>query len=127
MQLQQPLTLLHVALAPRQVLRVPGVDQIDLEPAAVQDVIERQPIHPGRLQGNGRHAAVLEPIGEPMQVGRKAVKPAHGIGIAIGPDGHVVGAVADVDARGVGMDHVESRIRGPQAARQLSTLLAIQP
>jgi hypothetical protein len=46
-QLQQPLALLHVRLAPRQVLRVAGVDQIDLEPAGVEDVVERQPIHAG--------------------------------------------------------------------------------
>jgi hypothetical protein len=70
---------------------------------------------------------VLEPIGEPMQIGRKTVKPAHGIGIPIRPDGDVVGAVADVDPRGVGMEDVEARIVGPQAARQLASLLTIQP
>jgi len=126
-QLQQPLALLHVTLAPGQVLRMSGVDQIDLEPAALQDVVERQPIHPGRLQGDGRHPAVLEPIGEPMQIGRKTVKPAHGIGIPIRSDGDVVGAVADVDPRGVGMEDVEARIVGPQAAGQLASLLTIQP
>jgi hypothetical protein len=125
-QFQQPLALLHVALAPRQIFRVPGVDQIDLEAARRQDLVDRNPIDAGRLQGDGGNPALLKPLGEAVQVGRKAVKPAYGIGIPIGPNGDVMGAVADVDARGVGMDHVEPRIVGPQAASQLASLLPIQ-
>jgi hypothetical protein len=105
---------------------VPGVDQIDLEPAGVEDVVERQPIHAGRLQRDGGHPTLLEPIGEPMEIGRKTLKSTHGMRIAVGPDGDVMDAVADVNARGVRMDEVESGTRGPESARERVALFAVQ-
>jgi hypothetical protein len=62
-----------------------------------------------------------------MQIGREAVKPADGIGVAIGSNGHVMRAVADVDPRGVGVHHLESGIGGLQATGQLSAWLPAQP
>jgi len=106
---------------------VAGVDQIDVEPAGVEDVVERQPIHAGRLQRNGGHPTLREPIGEPMQIGRKTLKPAHWLRIAIGPNGDVMDAVADVNASRVRMDDVESGIGGLQSARKLFALLAVRP
>jgi hypothetical protein len=62
-----------------------------------------------------------------MQIGRKTLKPTHGLRIAIGPDGDVMDAVADVNARGVRMDDVESGIWGLQLARKLVAVLPVEP
>ena len=113
-QLQQPLALLHVALAPGQILRVAGVDQIDLESAGVEDLVQRHPIDAGRLHRDRRHAALLEPVGQPMQVGRETLEPAHRIGVAIRSDGDVVGAVATSMPAALGWTR-PVRVRGLQS------------
>jgi len=41
--------LLHVALAPGEILGVPGVHQVDLKAPRVEDFIQRNPVDAGRL------------------------------------------------------------------------------
>ena len=48
-ELGQPGRVGDVALAARQVLDVPGVDQHDLEPGVLKEVVERLPVVPGGL------------------------------------------------------------------------------
>jgi hypothetical protein len=125
-ELQQPLALLHVALAPGKILGVARVHQIDLKASRVEDLVQRDPIDAGRLHRDGGHAAVLEPVREPMQVRRETVKPADRVGISIRPDRDVMRAVADVDARGVRMHHLQARVRDPEPTGQLFSLFPIQ-
>jgi hypothetical protein len=106
---------------------VPRVHQVHLKAARVQDLVQRNPIDAGGLHGDGRDPTVLEPVGEAMEIGGEAVKSSHRCGVAIGPHGDVVRAVAHVDARGVGMHHGESGIDRLQAAGERSALLAGQP
>ena len=47
-QLLQPLTVLHVALAPRHVLHLAGVNQPNLQPALLKNFKYWNPIDPGR-------------------------------------------------------------------------------
>ena len=110
----------------RQILRVPGVDEVHVEPARVEDLVERDPVDAGRLHGDGRDATLLEPIRETIEISGKAVKPSHRLRIAIGSDGDVMGAVAHIDPRGVRMHHVETGISGLQAAPELFALLTVQ-
>ena len=105
---------------------MPRVHQIDLKAPSVEDLVERHPIDAGRLHRDGGHAAVLQPVREPMQVGGETVKPADRVGIPIRPDRDVMRAVADVDARGVGMHHLQARVLGPEPPGQLFSLLPIQ-
>ena len=58
-ELQQPLALLHVALAPGEILGVPRVHQIDLEAPRVEDLVQRNPVDAGRLHRDRGHAALL--------------------------------------------------------------------
>jgi hypothetical protein len=51
-QLQQPLTLLHVALAPWKILGVPCIDEVDLKAMFFQNFVERNPIDSGRPHGH---------------------------------------------------------------------------
>ena len=46
-ELQQPLALRHVALAPGKILGVPRVHQIDLEAPRVEDLVQRNPVDAG--------------------------------------------------------------------------------
>src|SRR4051812_8865163 len=61
-----------------------------------------------------------------MQIGGEALEAADPVGGAIGTDGDVMHAVADVDAGGAGMHHVQPGIVDSQPARQLLALLPIQ-
>jgi hypothetical protein len=61
-----------------------------------------------------------------MEIGGKAVEPTDRIGIAIRPDGDIVTAVADVNARGIRMHHRESGIGGLQPPGEFFALLAVQ-
>ena len=61
-ELQQPLALLHVALAPGEILGVPRVHQIDLKAPSVEDLVQRNPVDAGRLHRDGGHAALLQPV-----------------------------------------------------------------
>ena len=58
-ELQQPLALLHVALAPGEILGVPRVHQIDLKAPRVEDLVQRNPIDAGRLHRDRGHPTVL--------------------------------------------------------------------
>jgi hypothetical protein len=118
-ELQQPLALLDVALAPREILGVPRVHQINLKAPSVEDLVDRNPVDAGRLHRDRGHAALLQPVGQPMQVGGEALKATNRVGIPIRPDRDVVGAVADVDPGGVGMHHVQPRVIGPELPREV--------
>ena len=61
-----------------------------------------------------------------MQIGGEALESADRVWIAIGTHRDVMHAVADVDAGGVGMHHVQPGIVDPQPARQILALLPIQ-
>jgi transposase len=56
-KLSEPgVALLHIALAPRKVLGVPRVDEIDFEAAFFEHFIEGNPVHPGGLHRHRLHA-----------------------------------------------------------------------
>jgi hypothetical protein len=49
-------------------LGVPGVDQQNLEAALLQDLKHRNPVDPGRLQGDRFNPALLEPVRQTMEI-----------------------------------------------------------
>ena len=110
-QLPQPLAILNVALAPRHVFDVAGVDEQDLEAAGFEDVVDRDPVDPGRFHGDARHATGEEPIGEAFEVGGKGPEGLDGGGIPIRRDGHVVLSGAAVEAGDIDLDPFEHRGR----------------
>src|SRR5271157_5138249 len=61
-----PLAVGYVALASRHTLQIVRVDQIDLEPSLLQDLKQRDPVHPCRLHRHALNSALAEPIGKGM-------------------------------------------------------------
>jgi hypothetical protein len=66
--LGDPLAVLHVGLAPRDLLDVLGVDQQHLD-GAFQQVEHRLAVHPGRCHGHDRDLLGPEPVEPVQQVG----------------------------------------------------------
>jgi hypothetical protein len=125
-ELEQPLALLHVGLAPGEVLGVPRVHQIDLKTARVEDLVDGNPVDARGLERDGGHPTLLQPLRQALQIGGEALEPADRVRIPIGPDRHVVRTVTDVDPGGVGMHNLQARVLGPQPARPFLALLPIQ-
>jgi hypothetical protein len=103
-QALQPLSIADVALAPRDVLGVAGVDQHDLEPALLEDLVGRDPVNPGRLHGDGFDPALLEPVGEPVQLAGDGAEGSHRLRITVWADGRHMHRGTNIDGRRVGMD-----------------------
>jgi hypothetical protein len=76
-QLQQPLTLLHIALAPRQILGVPGIHQIHFQAILLQHLKHRHPIHARALHGHAPHAFVDQPVRHRAEIGRETSEAPH--------------------------------------------------
>jgi len=106
MQLHQPLALLHIAFAPRQILRLPRVHQVDFQTHLLEEVVHWDPVHARGLHGYGPNSALLQPIGHGSQLGCRAPEVPHRLAVVVRRDRHVVGFVADVNAGGVGMDEL---------------------
>src|ERR1019366_2753107 len=113
------------ARAPRQILRVPGIHQIYFETGLFQNVVDRNPVHARRLQGDGANSALLQPRGHPSQLRRHAPEPAYRLAVTGRRHGHVMGFVADVDAGGRGMHDVQAEIFSLDFSCELPSLLPI--
>ena len=81
------------------------------EAARLQQLEQRDPVHARGFHRDGVHAASLEPIGQGIEVSRKARKLAHRLIVTIRRHGHEVGCATDVGAGGVGVS--DRQRRGP--------------
>jgi hypothetical protein len=77
----QPRRMAHVALSAGHVFVVAGVNQIDLDAALLQHLIQGDPVNPGGFHGHGSDATFPQPIGDAAQFPGKGAESA---------DGHVV-------------------------------------
>jgi hypothetical protein len=57
MQLLQPLCIISIAFAARDALDMPGVDQVGSDAMLLEQLVERHPLDPAGLQGDGIDAA----------------------------------------------------------------------
>ena len=76
----EPLDLLavgHIALASGHVLDVPGIDEEHREASCLQNFIERDPIHAGRLHRDGIDVTRREPVGQVDERMREAPELPH--------------------------------------------------
>ena len=101
-QVLQPLAVLHVGLAGGHVLDVAGVGQDHLEPPRLQNLEERNPVHPGGFHGHGPDAAGHQPVGQQVQGGGVGGEAAHRLRVALGRHRHEVDGGAQVDTGSIG-------------------------
>src|SRR5678816_2992729 len=101
------------------------VHQIDLETTLFEDLIERNPIDAGRLHGYRLYPTTLQPVGHPMQVSCKTLKPAYWLVISIRRHGDVMRTVPHINSRSMRMNHLQAWLFGLQSSRPLLSLLSL--
>ena len=77
MELAQPRGIADIGFAPRHILGVTRIDENDLKPALLKDLIGRDPINPGGFHRDAGHAARFEPVRQIMQVLCECAECAH--------------------------------------------------
>ena len=108
-KLPQPLAVLNVALAPAHVVHVTGVDQQHFEAALLEDLVERDPVDPGRFHRYRLDPALRQPVRQPIKLGGEGAELAHRLRVAVGRDRHEVAVLSAIDPSRIGLDAFEQR------------------
>jgi len=94
-----PLAVAEVGLSSRDVVKLPGVDENDLQAARLEELEHRDPVDVRALHGDRRHALLDEPVGELVELrGRGAEDADVGCAIGSGRSADPVLRAADVHA-----------------------------
>src|SRR5215469_6106531 len=101
------------------------MDQIHFETSFFENVVNRDPIHPSRLQGDGPNLALLQPIGHCLQLGCGATEATYCLAVPCRWHRHIVGFVADVNACGIGMHDFQTEILTLDFPHHLTPLLVV--
>ena len=70
-EVAEPLAIGHVALAAGDVLHVPRIDEEDVQPPGLKDVVDRNPVDPGGFHRDAGDTAGDQPVGEAEQIARE--------------------------------------------------------
>jgi hypothetical protein len=101
MQPLQPLGIADVGLTAGNMLGISRIDQNDFEAALIEELKRWDPIDPSRLHRDGSHAALLEPIGQTLQISGEGSKAANWlVGILVWIDCRDMHGGADIDRCG---------------------------
>jgi hypothetical protein len=103
----KPLAVGDIPLAPRHVLHMAGIDQVYLKSVLFEDLVARNPVDPGGLHGDCGDTAFFQPPGHGVEIGREATEATYRLLIPVFGYGNPMLSGADVDARGVLVDHEE--------------------
>jgi hypothetical protein len=71
----------------------------------LQNVVYGDPIHACGLHGDGPNPALVQPSGQGFQLRGGASEATYRLAIPGPRHRHIVGFIADINARSVGMDH----------------------
>src|SRR5207253_301303 len=64
----EPLTVAEVGLPPRYVVKLAGIDENDLYPPRLEQLVDGDPVYRRALHGYRLHALFGEPVGELIQL-----------------------------------------------------------
>ncbi len=84
-----------------------GVYELYLESVLFKDLVAGNPVDPGGLHGDGGDTAFFQPPGHGVEIGREATEAAYRLLIPVFGYSDPMLPGADVDARGVLVDHGE--------------------
>src|SRR5262249_28675899 len=79
----QPLTVLHVRLAPWHLTRLMGINQLDVTSTLFEHFEQRNPVDPGRLHHHGVNLTLPQPRGHGVEVGGQRPKPLYRLRLPI--------------------------------------------
>jgi hypothetical protein len=108
-ELLNPLAVRHIALAVERVLDVTSVDQQDLDPARLEDLVERDPVDPGRFHRHRLDPARLEPVGR-IEIAGEGMELPDGLGIGIFGDRDPMDLGSNVDPGSMPVDPIECAV-----------------
>ena len=77
MQLLDPLAVQNIRLSPRNILQMPGIDQIDPKAVGFQDFVQWDPVHPGRFHRHRIDVAGFQPVSQAVEISREGRKGTH--------------------------------------------------
>jgi hypothetical protein len=107
-QVLEPLAIGYVCLPARHVLHVLCVDEVNFEATRFQDLMDRNPVHAGRLHRNRMYPALLQPVGQRMQIASESGKAADRVWISISADGDEQLTCTYIDSRRIRMQDRQS-------------------
>jgi hypothetical protein len=104
MELLQPLRIVHVRLAARDVLDGAGVDQQHLEAVGLQELEHGDPVHACRFHRHGGDADLRQPVGQVLEIAAERPERAHRLVVPFLGHGDDMKRRAHVDAGGMPVD-----------------------
>ena len=84
-----------------------GIYQVYLKSVLFKDLVAGNPVDPGGLHSDGGDTTFFQPPGHGLEIGREATEAAYRLLIPVFGYGDPMLPGADVDARGVPVDHGE--------------------
>ena len=119
-EVAEPLTIGHVALASGHVLDVSRIDEEDLQAAGFEDVVDRDPVDPGGFHRHAGDPTGDQPVREPQQIAGERREGLDRGRTPIRRHRDVVRRGSAIDARDVRIDAVQhgggpARLRGATA------------
>src|SRR5215468_6891717 len=88
-------------------------------------LLYRDPVHASGLHRYGSNPALLQPSGHGLQLGGGASEASYRLVVAGRRYRHIVGFVADINARGIGVDHFQAQVFALDLSHRLSPLLTV--
>lgn len=109
MPLLQPRAVLHVRLPARHRLELARIDEDHLEPAPLQQLEQGNPGDAGRFHRHRPHAALLQPVGQLLEVFGKSPEPTYRLGVSPRGNGHEMKLAVEIHPRRIGRHHTPLR------------------
>src|SRR5437660_1132380 len=116
---------MYISFASRQILRLPRIHQVHFKTRLFEDVVYGDPIHACGLHGDGPNPALLQPIRHRLQLGGGAPEPPYRLAVPARRYSYIVGFVADINARSIGMHHFQTEVFALDFQHHLPPLLAV--
>jgi hypothetical protein len=98
MKLLQPLCIVNVGLAARDIPDVACIYQQHLETVGLQDFKNRYPVHACRFHGDGGDTHFRKPLRQTVQIGAEGSESTHWPSVALSRYRNHVSSGSDIDA-----------------------------
>src|SRR6202022_4496786 len=105
--------------------RLPGIHQVHFQTSLFENVVYRNPLHASGLHGDGPNPALLQPIRHRLQLAGGTSEAPYRLVVPARRYSYKVGFVADINAGGIRMYHLQADIFTLDLPHRLAPLLAV--